>query len=177
MNLKIKDYILYFLGMTNIQFQSNIWSKKSDFIALVTYYSVQDQIGFQNQIIKKNYFSPIFFNSYLKLRTACTNEDDFEGRFWCATKVDSNLESIGDNWGYCSGSCPLESQNQNGAPKIIKTTTVAPNIFRKRTTTKAPIPKVSTGKVEKNKEDSLDSIPSPLPSVKIQIVGGKIYLT
>ena len=26
---------------------------KSDFIALVTYYSVQDQIGFQNSIIKK----------------------------------------------------------------------------------------------------------------------------
>ena len=79
------------------------------------------------------------------MRTACTNEDDFEGRFWCATKVDSNLESIGDNWGYCSGSCPLETQNQNGAPKTIETTTVAPNIFRKRTTTKAPIQKVRTG--------------------------------
>ena len=109
------------------------------------------------------------------MRTACTNEDDFEGRFWCATKVDSNLESIGDNWGYCSGSCPLENQNQNGVPKTIKTTTVAPNIFRKRTTTKAPIQKVRTGKVEKILEGSLDSIASPLPSMKIQIIGGKIY--
>ena len=80
------------------------------------------------------------------MRTACTNEDDFEGRFWCATKVDSNLESIGDNWGYCSGTCPLEGQNQNGAPKTVKTTTSAPSIFKKRTTTtKAPIQKVRTG--------------------------------
>ena len=31
-------------------------------------------------------------------------------------------------------------------------------------------------KVEKISEDSLDSIPSPLPSVKIQISGGKVYL-
>ena len=30
------------------------------------------------------------------------------------------------------------------------------------------------GKVEKVLEDSLD--PSPLPSVKIQIIGGKVYL-
>ena len=31
-------------------------------------------------------------------------------------------------------------------------------------------------KVEKIFEDSLDSIPSPSPSVKIQIIGGKVYL-
>ena len=31
-------------------------------------------------------------------------------------------------------------------------------------------------KVEKIQEDSLDSIPSPLPTVKIQIIGGKVYL-
>ena len=31
-------------------------------------------------------------------------------------------------------------------------------------------------KVEKIYEDSLDSIPSRLPSVKIQIIGGKLYL-
>ena len=31
-------------------------------------------------------------------------------------------------------------------------------------------------KVEKIYEDSLDSIPSPSPSVKIQIIGGKVYL-
>ena len=31
-------------------------------------------------------------------------------------------------------------------------------------------------KVEKNEEDSLDLIPSPSPSVKIQIVGRKVYL-
>ena len=32
------------------------------------------------------------------------------------------------------------------------------------------------GKVEKIEEDSLDLIPSPLPSVKIQIIGEKVYL-
>ena len=32
------------------------------------------------------------------------------------------------------------------------------------------------GKVEKIQEDSLDLIPSPSPSVKIQIIGGKVYL-
>ena len=31
-------------------------------------------------------------------------------------------------------------------------------------------------KVEKIEEDSLDSIPSPSPSVKIQIIGGRVYL-
>ena len=31
-------------------------------------------------------------------------------------------------------------------------------------------------KVEKIYEDSLDSIPSPPPSMKIQIVDGKVYL-
>ena len=37
------------------------------------------------------------------------------------------------------------------------------------------IPKVDM-KVEKILEGSQDSIPSPLPSVKIQIIGGKVYL-
>ena len=31
-------------------------------------------------------------------------------------------------------------------------------------------------KVENIKEDSLDSIPSPSHSAKIQIIGGKVYL-
>ena len=31
-------------------------------------------------------------------------------------------------------------------------------------------------KVEKIEEDSLGSIPSPSPSMKIQIIGGKVYL-
>ena len=32
------------------------------------------------------------------------------------------------------------------------------------------------GKVENIYEDSLDLIPSPSPSVKVQIIGGKVYL-
>ena len=32
------------------------------------------------------------------------------------------------------------------------------------------------GKVEKIREDSLDSIPAPSNLVKIQIIGGKVYL-
>ena len=35
---------------------------------------------------------------------------------------------------------------------------------------------VSHVKVEKIQEDSLDSIPSPPPSVKIQIIGVKVYM-
>ena len=35
---------------------------------------------------------------------------------------------------------------------------------------------VLVSKVEKIEEDSLDSIPSPSPSVKIQFIGGKVYL-
>ena len=95
--------------------------------------------------------APCIFPFIYKNKTydSCTKEGSESDEFWCATKVDSNLESIGDNWGYCSGSCPLEGPNQKGVPKTIKTTTVAPNIFRKRTTTKAPIQKVRTGKVEK----------------------------
>ena len=31
-------------------------------------------------------------------------------------------------------------------------------------------------KVEKIYEESLDSIPSPSPSLKIQIIGGNVYL-
>ena len=31
-------------------------------------------------------------------------------------------------------------------------------------------------KVEKIEEDTLEWIPSPSPSVKIQIIGGKVYL-
>ena len=38
------------------------------------------------------------------------------------------------------------------------------------------VKKFSLGKVEKIKEDSLGSISSSLPSVKIQIMGGKVYL-
>ena len=34
----------------------------------------------------------------------------------------------------------------------------------------------SFSKVEKVQEDSLDLIPSPSPSVKTQIIGGKVYL-
>ena len=33
----------------------------------------------------------------------------------------------------------------------------------------------NTIKAEKIEEDSLDTIPSPSPSVKIQIIGGKFY--
>jgi hypothetical protein len=35
---------------------------------------------------------------------------------------------------------------------------------------------VAYSKVENIEEDSLDSIPSPSPSVKIQIIGEKVYL-
>ena len=40
-----------------------------------------------------------------KVRLECITETDPDGRYWCFTKVDENLEGIG-NWGYCGKSCP-----------------------------------------------------------------------
>ena len=39
------------------------------------------------------------------LRNECIADDDPEGKQWCATEVDANLEFSGINWGYCSNSC------------------------------------------------------------------------
>jgi len=38
----------------------------------------------------------------------CTTATDPDGRWWCSTKVDNNLEHVGagGNWGYCSLDCP-----------------------------------------------------------------------
>jgi len=43
-----------------------------------------------------------------KLINGCTTETDPDGRWWCSTKIDNDLEHIGGggNWGYCSLDCP-----------------------------------------------------------------------
>ena len=46
------------------------------------------------------------------LRNGCITQDDPDGRFWCSTKLDSDLEhdaGVG-NWGYCKKSC-IDSGN------------------------------------------------------------------
>ena len=49
---------------------------------------------------------PFKFNG--KLKNGCTTETDPDGRFWCSTKVDDNLDHVGGQgfWGYCSDACP-----------------------------------------------------------------------
>ena len=71
-----------------------------------------------------------------KLRNSCTKEDDFEGRYWCATRTDNNLDIVDENWGYCPKSCPFEGRGgpkQPQRPKPITTTTRRPT---RRTTSR-----------------------------------------
>jgi hypothetical protein len=58
---------------------------------------------------------PFKFNGVIK--NTCINDTDPDGKYWCSTKVDDNLEHIGGqgNWGFCRKSCPLLN------PKIITT--------------------------------------------------------
>ena len=45
-----------------------------------------------------------------KVRLECITDTDPNDRYWCFTKVDENLEGIG-NWGYCGQSCsPINTQ-------------------------------------------------------------------
>merc|ERR1719219_1746727 len=43
-----------------------------------------------------------------KLLNGCTDETDPDGRYWCSTKIDAELEHVGGggNWGYCDQNCP-----------------------------------------------------------------------
>jgi len=43
-----------------------------------------------------------------KIINGCTTETDPDGRWWCSTKIDDQLEHVGGggNWGYCSLDCP-----------------------------------------------------------------------
>ena len=50
---------------------------------------------------------PFKFNGVL--RQGCITDTDPDGRHWCSTKVDENLEHIrfpNGYWGYCDKSCP-----------------------------------------------------------------------
>ena len=54
------------------------------------------------------------------MRFECITDTDPDGRYWCFTKVDDNLEGIG-NWGYCDQSCP-----PNNTQFLQEITTVIP---------------------------------------------------
>ena len=77
-----------------------------------------------------------------KLRDGCTNEDDFEGRYWCATRTDNNLEIVDENWGYCPKSCPFEGRGGPKQPQRPKITTTTRRPTRRTTrrpkTTQSP---------------------------------------
>ena len=58
-----------------------------------------------------------------KVRLECITDTDPDGRYWCFTKVDENLEGIG-NWGYCGQSCsPINTQIVQEFTTQIPTTT------------------------------------------------------
>ena len=60
-----------------------------------------------------------------KVRLECITDTDPDGRYWCFTKVDDNLEGIG-NWGYCGQACPPINNTQS-----IPTTTLVPTTENK----------------------------------------------
>ena len=45
------------------------------------------------------------------MRFECITDTDPDGRYWCFTKVDDNLEGVG-NWGYCGQACPPINNTQ-----------------------------------------------------------------
>merc|ERR1712241_1456918 len=65
---------------------------------------------------------PWKFNN--KLIEGCTTETDPDGRWWCSTKVDRELNHIGGqgNWGYCNLDCPGPAppvtQRKNKVPDL-----------------------------------------------------------
>ena len=63
------------------------------------------------------------------MRFECITDTDTDGRYWCFTKVDDNLEGIG-NWGYCGQSCPPNNtQFLQEMTTLIPTTEETTTIF------------------------------------------------
>ena len=62
------------------------------------------------------------------LRKECITDTDPNGRYWCSTKVDENLEHIRRHWGYCDQFCPplISTQTIQGMEIIGETLTVRP---------------------------------------------------
>lgn len=69
---------------------------------------------------------PFFFDD--TMRFECITDTDPDGRYWCFTKVDDNLEGIG-NWGYCGQACP-----PNNTQFIQEITTPIPTTAETTTT-------------------------------------------
>merc|ERR1711981_499273 len=53
-----------------------------------------------------------------KLLNGCTDETDPDGRYWCSTRIDDELEHVGGggNWGYCDQNCPPLGPPKTPAP-------------------------------------------------------------
>jgi len=63
------------------------------------------------------------------LKNECTDEADPNGRYWCSTKVDSDLEHVEGqgNWGFCRPSCPpgaTDPTTTRTTPRSTTTTTM-----------------------------------------------------
>ena len=82
-------------------------------------------------------------------RFECITDTDPDGRYWCFTKVDENLEGIG-NWGYCGQSCPPNNTQfvQEITTQIPTTpeTTTTENESNNKVSNKCPTPNESEKK-------------------------------
>ena len=77
------------------------------FLSLFFFYPVKICLT-TNDGPQKNASCILPFKFKGKLKSNCINDQDPDGRFWCSTKVDNDLNHIGGqgNWGYCGSSCP-----------------------------------------------------------------------
>ena len=66
-----------------------------------------------NEGPRRNVSCILPFKFEAKLKYGCISDTDPDGRLWCSTKVDENLNHVGGggHWGYCQPSCPEAGVN------------------------------------------------------------------
>ena len=79
------------------------------------------------------------------MRFECITDTDPDDRYWCFTKVDENLEGIG-NWGYCSQSCPPINNTQFIQEITTQIPTTPENESNNKVSDKCPTPNESEKK-------------------------------
>ena len=88
------------------------------------------------------------------MRFECITDTDPDSRYWCFTKVDDNLEGIG-NWGYCGQACPPNNTQSTQEittpiPTTAETTTTlvttTENKNNNKVSNKCPTPNESENK-------------------------------
>jgi len=117
---------------------------------------------------QKNALCILPFKFEGKLKNTCINDQDPDGRFWCTTKVDKDLNHIGGqgNWGYCGSSCPSTVPRTITAAPPVVFTTKAPRTTRRptrRTTTRRTTTRRTTRRPASGIKISQSGIPPKPP--------------